>query len=481
MTPPLRRCERIAKKRAALKRIAKKKRAARAGAIDLASPAPPRKHSGDISSGESSSTATSSDSDSIYEPEECLEENIDDEYLWEKDALNKAAQKAQQKIPASSPASKKSTQPQEPPAPSPKKPNVKPSPSTTSFRKREANKEPTNTKPQSQPAQPASKPKSSTAESPPKPKPQYKPSFSCGESKENVSNNNTHHQPTQSMSWNKKPCSEKQYTEEQSKATEKVLQANKSGKASHYKVLELSHDASESDIKRAYHKKAKKLHPDKNRAPLAKEAFTAIKAAYDVLKSPNQRATYDRNNITTSRENATGETTYSTPHVPTSYNKIPNGTHVTLRRLTVIPSSYWGLTGEVLSYNPQNGTYTIQAGNFITVEWYPSTFVQNVHVRLIAEARWATVISYDEAGDWYKVSLLSGTILRVWPSDFFIPNMTVVRLEGLVQRPELNGTYGKVAGWTERSDPNTGRDTSYYEVQLSPTSSVHVKMAKVRL
>ena len=47
-------------------------------------------------------------------------------------------------------------------------------------------------------------------------------------------------------------------------------------KKDYYKVLGLEKDASPADVKKAYRKSALKLHPDKNTAPRADEAFKSM-------------------------------------------------------------------------------------------------------------------------------------------------------------------------------------------------------------
>ena len=61
-----------------------------------------------------------------------------------------------------------------------------------------------------------------------------------------------------------------------------------------YEVLGVSRDATEDDIKKAFRKQARKLHPDVNKAPDAEEQFKELNEAYDVLSDPNKRAAYDR-------------------------------------------------------------------------------------------------------------------------------------------------------------------------------------------
>src|SRR5262249_2953815 len=65
-----------------------------------------------------------------------------------------------------------------------------------------------------------------------------------------------------------------------------------------YARLGLSKGANAADIKKAYRKLAKELHPDKNKDnPKATERFSGVTAAYDLLSDDAKRARYDRGEI----------------------------------------------------------------------------------------------------------------------------------------------------------------------------------------
>jgi len=59
----------------------------------------------------------------------------------------------------------------------------------------------------------------------------------------------------------------------------------------YYDLLECSPDASDADLKKAYRKKALRLHPDKGGDP---ELFKEVTHAYEVLSDSQKRSTYDR-------------------------------------------------------------------------------------------------------------------------------------------------------------------------------------------
>src|SRR3954451_12372004 len=61
----------------------------------------------------------------------------------------------------------------------------------------------------------------------------------------------------------------------------------------YFGVLGVSRDASDSDIKRAYRKMARDLHPDVNPEPGAKERFQEGTRAYEPLTDPEKRRIVD--------------------------------------------------------------------------------------------------------------------------------------------------------------------------------------------
>ena len=69
-----------------------------------------------------------------------------------------------------------------------------------------------------------------------------------------------------------------------------------SEKRDYYEVLGLKKGASDDEIKKAYKKLARKYHPDLNRddPKTAEEKFKEVNEAYDVLKDPKKKATYDQ-------------------------------------------------------------------------------------------------------------------------------------------------------------------------------------------
>lgn len=62
----------------------------------------------------------------------------------------------------------------------------------------------------------------------------------------------------------------------------------------YYKIMGVSREATQEDIKRSYRKLARKYHPDVSKEKEAERHFKELGEAYEVLKDPEKRAAYDR-------------------------------------------------------------------------------------------------------------------------------------------------------------------------------------------
>eukprot|EP00899_Mesostigma_viride_P010989 jgi/Mesvir1/19892/Mv13173-RA.1 len=77
-------------------------------------------------------------------------------------------------------------------------------------------------------------------------------------------------------------------TPEQDELVTRVLKCK-----DYYEMLGVGKDASDDDIKKAYRKLALKLHPDKNKANGAEDAFKAVSRAFSCLTDADKRRHYD--------------------------------------------------------------------------------------------------------------------------------------------------------------------------------------------
>src|SRR5665647_3548103 len=65
-----------------------------------------------------------------------------------------------------------------------------------------------------------------------------------------------------------------------------------------YDILGVSKGASEAEVKSAYRRMAKKLHPDANKHdPKAASRFAEINAAYEIVGDDDKRKAFDRGEI----------------------------------------------------------------------------------------------------------------------------------------------------------------------------------------
>ena len=69
----------------------------------------------------------------------------------------------------------------------------------------------------------------------------------------------------------------------------------------YYRVLGVERTASAEDIKAAFRRQAKRLHPDRGDGTGDKEAFRLLVEAYEVLRDPQQRLRYDADSLAAQR------------------------------------------------------------------------------------------------------------------------------------------------------------------------------------
>merc|ERR1719387_2071229 len=74
-----------------------------------------------------------------------------------------------------------------------------------------------------------------------------------------------------------------------------------------YGALGLTEDAEEGEIKRAYRKLSKDLHPDKNPSPEARQQFNDVRDAYEILSSPESKILFDTGGMEAIQEHKKGQ------------------------------------------------------------------------------------------------------------------------------------------------------------------------------
>lgn len=103
-------------------------------------------------------------------------------------------------------------------------------------------------------------------------------------------------------------------------------------KTSYYELLDVTRQASDEEIKKAYRRKALELHPDRNYGNVerATALFAEVQAAYEVLSDPQERAWYDSHESAILRGGDTAESHEPRPE----YHNIRVTTADDITRLT---------------------------------------------------------------------------------------------------------------------------------------------------
>ncbi|MCK9235133.1 MAG: DnaJ domain-containing protein [Weeksellaceae bacterium] len=81
------------------------------------------------------------------------------------------------------------------------------------------------------------------------------------------------------------------------------INENSSNHKTHYDILEIAFDATNKDIKSAYRRKAKELHPDQNQSNYNSDKFNRLQDAYSTLIDETKRKVYDETHLILVKKN----------------------------------------------------------------------------------------------------------------------------------------------------------------------------------
>ena len=163
------------------------------------------------------------------------------------------------------------------------------------------------------------------------------------------------------------------------------------------------------------------------------------------------------------------------------YDQIPQGTIVSLKGL-VNKSEYNGDRGVVKSYVPSSKRYVVALEDSEeTMSVRPDNLLQHVHVTIHdiqsqpeLNGKTGTVITWDQHKGRYSIYVASlKKVVSLKPGNVVLATGTVAKLEGLESKPELNSKWGTIKDWI--------RDTNKYDVQLSASQIIRVKVENMRL
>ena len=166
---------------------------------------------------------------------------------------------------------------------------------------------------------------------------------------------------------------------------------------------------------------------------------------------------------------------------PKRFDAIPRGTVVSFKGLVGRPEMN-GDQGQVHSYDAQAGRYVViveDTDEPLRVK--PSNLLQHVHVRIHDVQSQATlnglkgtIIAWSEEKERYNIYVMDQSkVVSLKPGNIILDNETVVKISGLMAKPELNGKYGTIKSWA--------RDSNRYDIQLSADQIIRVKVENVRV
>lgn len=232
---------------------------------------------------------------------------------------------------------------------------------------------------------------------------------------------------------------EKQKREEQLRLIDKTLRAA-SNDDSHYEILGITPTATTVEVKEAYRRLSKVLHPDKNVLPNADEAFKVVSNAYQLLQDASSRREYDQEQRNVG---GAGIPSSSSPKQPSSSSS---------------SSSDHSAFPIVVNIRSETMKMLRMVGSQATL----------MCCKVLAMGQYYTINYVDGMSPFWK------TVDLIF-NQFVIPNGTMVCLK------YGNRDYGMIVGWTESYDWNTNTDISYYALRMANNIIQNVYMMNVEL
>lgn len=166
---------------------------------------------------------------------------------------------------------------------------------------------------------------------------------------------------------------------------------------------------------------------------------------------------------------------------PKRWDAIPVDTIVSLKGL-VSAAHLNGDRGLIMQYIPSSGRYVVQLEDSDeTMSVKASNILQHVHVKVHGIAskpelngQRGTVIAWNPASERYSIHVMNlQKVISLKPTNVVLEAGTVGQVVGLASKPELNGKWGTVKAWI--------RDTNKYDLQLSASKIIRIKVENLRV
>lgn len=163
------------------------------------------------------------------------------------------------------------------------------------------------------------------------------------------------------------------------------------------------------------------------------------------------------------------------------YDVIAPGTVVSLKGL-VNASERNGDRGVIKEFNPSSSRYIVNLEDSDqTMSVKGTNILQHVQVRIHdiqkqpeLNGKTGTIIAWNSSKERYNIYVVAlQKVVSLKAGNVVLDKGTVVRISGIVAKPELNGKWGTINSWI--------RDTNKYDIQLSAQQVVRLKVENVRV